>query len=72
MVSNGAEIAERLLPGSKVLSVSDKELIIAVANPDEVPGLVSDLAEGGARMMSVLLQREDIEDVFLRLCNEGT
>lgn len=72
LVSNGVDIAERLLPASKVLSVTDKELIIAVADPDEVPELVSDLAKGGARMMSVLLQRDNIEDLFLRLCNEGT
>lgn len=72
LVSNGIDIAERLLPASKVLSATDKELMIAIADPDEVPELVSDLAKGGARMMSVLLQRDNIEDLFLRLCNEGT
>jgi len=72
LVSGGTEIAERLLPASKVLSVTDKELMIAIADPGEVPDLVRDLAKGGARMMSVLLQRDNIEDLFLRLCNEGT
>ncbi len=71
LVSGGQAIAQRLLPASKVLSASDTELLIAVADPDEVPDWVRDLAQGGARMMSVLLQRENIEDVFLRLCKEG-
>ncbi|UCD53385.1 MAG: ABC transporter ATP-binding protein [Phycisphaerales bacterium] len=72
LVSDGVAIAERLLPASKVLSATDKELMIAIADPEEVPSLVRDLAQGGARIMSVLLQRENIEDLFLRLCNEGT
>jgi ABC-2 type transport system ATP-binding protein len=71
LVSNGVSIAETVLPAFRVLGVSDTELVIAVSDPDEVPDIVSDLAKGGARIMSVLLQRENIEDVFLRLCNEG-
>jgi ABC-2 type transport system ATP-binding protein len=72
LVSGGTEIAKRLLPAAKVLSVTDKELVIAISDPGEVPDLVRDLAKGGARMMSVLLQRDNIEDLFLRLCSEGT
>jgi len=72
LVADGVALAERLLPASKVLSATDKELMIAVADPEEVPDLVRDLAQGGARIMSVLLQRENIEDLFLRLCNERT
>ena len=70
LVSNGSDIAENLLSPSKALSVSDTELEIAVSNIDDVPDIVSDLAKGGARIKSVLLQTEDIEDVFLRLYNE--
>jgi hypothetical protein len=33
---------------------------------------VNHLVQGGARIRSVLLRREDIEQVFLRLCKEGT
>jgi len=72
LVSNGKAIAEKLLPPSKVLSVSDTELQIAVGDPEEVPDIVIDLAKGGARIMGVLLERENIEDVFVRLCHEGT
>lgn len=72
LVSNGKAIAEKLLPPSKVLGVSDTELEIAVGDPQEVPDIVIELAKGGARMMDVTLERENIEDVFVRLCNEGT
>jgi hypothetical protein len=72
LVSNGAAIAEKLLPPAKVLSVSDTELEIAIDDPEEVPDIIIDLAKGGARMMGVILDRENIEDVFVRLCNEGT
>jgi hypothetical protein len=70
LVSNGNYIAEKLLPPSKVLGVSDTELEIAVSDSEEVPDIVSNLVKGGARITGVLLQRENIEDVFLRLYNE--
>jgi hypothetical protein len=47
-------------------------MIIAVADEDEVPDIVRSLVKGGVRITSVLLQKEDIEDVFLRLYNERT
>jgi ABC-2 type transport system ATP-binding protein len=72
LVSDGKAIAEKLLPPAKVLSVSDNELEIAIDDPEEVPDIIIDLANGGARMMGVILDRENIEDVFVRLCNEGT
>jgi len=71
VASSGRSIAETLLPASKVLEVSDTELVIAIGDPDEVPDIVCDLAKGGARITGVLLQRENIEDVFVRLCHEG-
>lgn len=70
LVSNGHHIAEELLPASKVISASETELSIAIEHEDEVPDIVCDLAKGGARIKSVLLQKEDIEDVFLRLYEE--
>lgn len=70
LVSNGSYIAEKLLSPSQVLGVSDTELGIAVDNVDDVPDIVSELAKGGARIKSVNLQTEDIEDIFLRLYNE--
>jgi ABC-type multidrug transport system ATPase subunit len=72
LLGDARGVAERLLPASCVLEASDTELMVAIRDPEEVPDIVHDLARGGARIMSVLLQRENIEDVFLRLCNEGT
>jgi ABC-2 type transport system ATP-binding protein len=72
LVSGGTQVAEKLLPASKVLSASDTELVIGVSDPEEVPDIVCDLAKGGARITGVLLQSENIEEVFLRLCNERT
>ena len=70
LVSNGNNIAETLLTPSRIISASDTELEISVSNTEEVPDIVSNLVKGGARITGVLLQRENIEDVFLRLYNE--
>jgi hypothetical protein len=65
-------VAETLLPASQVLDASDTMLVLAISDPDEVPNIVARLAQGGARILSVLLERENIEETFLRLCSEGT
>lgn len=70
LTSNGNQIAKKLLPPSKLISSSETKLVIAVGDDDEVPDIVSSLVKGGARITSVLLQREDIEDVFLQLYDE--
>ncbi len=73
LASNGNQIAKKLLSPSKLISSSETELVIAIGDDDEVPDIVAGLVKGGARITSVLLQREDIEDiedVFLRLYNE--
>ncbi len=70
LVSNGNYIAEKLLPPSKVLGVSDTELFISVSDVKDVPNVVRDMVKGGADITSVILQMENIEDVFLRLYNE--
>lgn len=68
--SNGKAIAEKILSPEKVLSASETELVIAVGDPKEVPAVVREFVEGGAEITGVLLQTEDIEDVFLRLYSE--
>jgi ABC-2 type transport system ATP-binding protein len=72
LVSDGRQVAEKLSPAGRVLEASDTELVVGINDPDEVPDIVSGLVRAGARIRSVLLQREDIEQVFLRLCKEGT
>lgn len=71
LAPQGAFSARAVLPDAKILKACDTELVIAIRDPEEVPELVSKLVLGGARIMGVLLQRESIEDVFLRLCHEG-
>ncbi len=72
VVSSGETVAQTALPASKVLSVTGTELMIAIGDADEVPDIVRDLVTNGARITSVVLKRENIEDVFLRLCGEGS
>lgn len=72
LVSNGNDVAQRLLSPSRLLSFSETELVIAVADESEVPEIVGNLVKSGARITGVLLQTGDIEDVFLRLYNERT
>jgi ABC-2 type transport system ATP-binding protein len=72
LVSRGRDIAATVTPALTIINASDTELVIAVGDPDEVPDVVSRLVQSGARIMSVLLERESIEDVFLRLCDGGT
>ena len=71
VVSNGGRIAQTLLPAGRVLDASDTELLLSVSDPAEVPDIVAGLAQGGARITSVFLQKADIEEIFLRLCQEG-
>ncbi|MHC4165679.1 MAG: ABC transporter ATP-binding protein [Planctomycetota bacterium] len=71
--SNGNQIARKLLQPSKLISNSETELVVAVGDDNEVPDVVDSLVRSGARITSVVLQREDredIEDVFLQLYNE--
>ncbi len=70
LVSDGRRIAERIPSPTKVLNASDTELVIAVGESREVPAVVRELVEGGAEITGVILQTENIEDVFLRLYNE--
>jgi len=68
--SNGSQIARKRVQASKLISHSETELVVAIGDDDEVPDIVESLVRGGARITRVLLQRDDIEDVFLRLYNE--
>ncbi len=65
--ADGPALAQAHLMPDKVIKAEDTELVVAVGDPDEVPDIVRDLVQGGARIMNVLWQRESIEDVFVRL-----
>jgi len=68
--SGGADIAERLLSEYQVLKVAEAALDIAIDNRHEIPDLVAHLSKGGARITGVWLQKQDVEDAFLRLYQE--
>ncbi|MEN6428361.1 MAG: ABC transporter ATP-binding protein [Phycisphaerales bacterium] len=70
LVSEGCRIAATVPQTWQVLDASETELTIAVCDPAQVPDLVTCLVQSGARITSVALRREDIEETFLRLCNE--
>jgi ABC-type multidrug transport system ATPase subunit len=71
VTSDGRRLAQTLLPADRVLDASDTELLLNVSDPAEVPDLIASLAQGGARITSVFLHKADIEEIFLRLCQEG-
>jgi ABC-2 type transport system ATP-binding protein len=68
--SNGCHIAEAVLSPAQILNASDTELVITVSDPGEVPAIVRRLVQSSAEITGVVLQTENIEDVFLRLYNE--
>jgi len=70
LAPNSDPIARNVLSQWNVLDKSNGKLTIALTDPAEAPDIVSDLAHAGARITGVLLQRENIEEAFLRLCNE--
>ncbi len=65
--SEGGHIAETLLSAHQTLDVTETGLDIAVNDTHEIPDIVTLLTSGGARITGVWLQKQDVEDAFLRL-----
>jgi len=70
-IPDGAGSAGRVLPSARVLDAGESELVIAVEDSEDVAETVGTLVRSGMRVTSVRLERETIEDAFVRLCNEG-
>ena len=68
---DGDPVAAHVLAPSRVLDAADSKLVIAVDGAEDVAETVSRLVHGGMRITSVRMQRENIEDVFVRLYNKG-
>lgn len=68
--SGGGHIAETLLSEYQVFTVDETGLDIAVQATHEIPDIVNLLSQGGARIIGVWLQKQDVEDAFLRLYQE--
>jgi len=70
LLDGGPEITEGLLAPYRLLEVSRTRLIVGVSGADDTPEIVRRLVEAGARLTSVNLESEDIEQAFVRLCQE--
>ncbi|MEJ2704334.1 MAG: hypothetical protein P8Z79_18010, partial [Sedimentisphaerales bacterium] len=71
VLSGGHRVAEKVMSLHELLDVSETELALAVGGVEEVPKIVSGLVASGAPITSVVLQKENIEDTFVRLCKNG-
>ncbi len=78
---HGASLRVDLLPGAmdltdesitpyRLLEVSQRRVRIAVDGIEDVPGVVRRLVEAGAHIIAVGLETEDVEQAFVRLCQE--
>ena len=65
--SDGTHIAETVLSAYQVFEVSETGLDIAVSDTHKIPDIVTLLTGGGARITGVWLQKQDVENAFLRL-----
>ncbi len=70
LLDGGPELTEESVTPCQLLESSRTRLIVGVNRTDEVPGVVRRLVEAGARVTSVNLESEDIEQTFVRLCQE--
>jgi ABC-2 type transport system ATP-binding protein len=66
------EVTETLLAPYQLLEVSGTRLIVGVSGTEDTPEVVRRLVEAGIRLTCVNLESEDIEQTFVRLCQERT
>ena len=71
-LEGGPQITAEAVAPYRLLDVSPTRLIVGVSGPDNTPEVVRRLVEAGARLTSVNLESEDIEQTFVRLCQERT
>lgn len=72
LISGQASVEPETLADHTVMEVSDSELVLEVEGEEETADIINELVRLGVRIKSVSLQKEDIEDVFIRLHNERT
>jgi ABC-2 type transport system ATP-binding protein len=51
-------------------SIETDTIDVAIASDDEIPALVSTIVNNGGRLMSLIPQRESLEDLFIRIVEE--
>jgi len=63
-------ITEELVTPHRLLETSETRIRIAVHGIEDVPEVVRRVVEAGTRITSVALETEDMEQAFVRLCQE--
>jgi ABC-2 type transport system ATP-binding protein len=72
VLSPSPDLLEKLRQLTHTLSVADDpEIIVAgISHDDQIPELVSTIVNNGGRLMSLVPQRESLEDLFIRIVEE--
>ena len=65
-----AEVTEALVAPYRLLEASPTQIRLAVGSIEDVPEVVACLVKAGVRVTSVGLETEDVEQAFVRLCQE--
>jgi ABC-2 type transport system ATP-binding protein len=65
--SGGRRVAGILPAAWQVVEASDTDVVIALGGPAEIADVVACLAKADLRITRVLMQKEDVEETFLRL-----
>ena len=63
-------IGQEILSNFKVYEIFDTEIILGIDNLYDIPKVITSLVNEGARITGVTMENENIEDAFIRLCNE--
>jgi ABC-2 type transport system ATP-binding protein len=65
-----AEVTEVLVAPYRLLEASPTQIRLAVGSIEDVPEVVACLVKAGVRVTSAGLETEDVEQAFVRLCQE--
>jgi len=66
----GAAVTDGAVASHRLLEVTDTTLRIGVSGVEDVPEVVGSLVQAGVRITGVGLETEDVEQAFVRLCQE--
>ena len=69
---NGTGIAKEMLPSYEIVNLDEGEITLRIDSKGVIPEIVSDLVNRGVRIRSVIPEDENVEDMFLRLCDGRT
>ncbi len=66
----GPDVTDALAAPHRLLETSETRIRIAVGGMEDIPEVVRSLAEAGVLITAVGLETEDVEQAFVRLCQE--